>query len=150
MKNLQKIIFSFLLFAFLCACSAAPVLHDSNGNTVNFADYQGKWLIINYWATWCKPCYKEIPALNAFYAAHKDKDVVMFGVSYDQAPPEKLAGLIKQIGVQFPTLTSDPAAQLRVKEVDGLPTTLVFYPNGKLKQVLMGEQTQASLEKAIK
>jgi peroxiredoxin len=146
---LKKIIL-IILTIFLVACSATPPLHDNNGNAINFADYHGKWLIINYWATWCKPCYQEIPALNAFYAAHKNKDVVMFGVSYDQAPPEQVANLIKHMGVQFPTLTTDPAAQLGIKDVAGLPATFVVGTDGKLKQVLLGVQTQESLERAIK
>lgn len=145
-----KQLFFIVLFFSLTACSPTPKLHDSQGNEINFADYRGKWLLINYWATWCKPCYQEMSALNAFYATHKNKDVVMFGVSYDHAAPEKLPELIKQINARFPTLTTDPARQLRIKDVSGLPTTFLFGPNGQLKQILLGEQTQQTLEKAMK
>jgi len=119
------------------------------GNSVNFADYRGKWVLINYWANWCESCYNEMPALNAFYEAHKNINVLLFGVNYDQAQPPKLIQNIQNIGAKFPTLTIDPKAQFGVDHINGLPTTLVIDPNGKLKTILLGEQTKESLEEAV-
>lgn len=151
MRALRQILGFITLSITLAACSApAPKLQDSNGNTVRFADYHGKWLVINYWAVWCKPCFEEMPQLNAFYRAHKDKDVVMFGVSYDPTTTEQLPTLIKRMGVQFPVLTTNPAQELGLADVPGLPATFVFGPDGKLKHTLLGDQTVKTLEAAMK
>jgi len=140
----------FVFFCLLLTGCSQPVLHDSNGNTVRFSDYRGKWIVLNYWATWCKPCYREVPDINAFYRAHYNKDAVVFGVSYDHAPVDQLNQLAKKIGAEFPTLTTDPAKQLGVNHVPGLPATFIIGPDGKLKKMLLGEQTQQSIEEIMK
>jgi thiol-disulfide isomerase/thioredoxin len=138
--------FYLLLFFLITACSQQPVFHDVNGNAIKFTDYRGKWVVINYWATWCQPCYKEIPELNNFYRAHHDQDVMMFGVNYDYAPVDQLPSLIKLIGAKFPILTNDPAKELGIKHLSGLPATAIIDPDGKVKEVLFGVQTQSGLE----
>ncbi len=137
-----------LLLIALAGCSQQPVFHDSDGNAIRFADYKGQWIVINYWATWCKPCFKEMPELNKFYAAH-NKNVVMFGVNYDYVSNDQLPALIKRIDAKFPTLTSDPAKALGVAHVSGLPATVIIDPAGRNQEILLGEQTQVSLEKAL-
>lgn len=134
------------LFIFLTACSQQPIFHDVNGNTVKFSDYRGKWVVINYWATWCKPCYQEIPELNNFYKTHNNQGVIMFGVNYDYVSAEQLPALIKRIGAKFPVLTSDPALSLGIKHLSGLPATILIAPDGKVKEILFGVQTQSGLE----
>ena len=67
-----------------------PLLRDINGHSFHFSDLRGKWVFINYWATWCGPCKKEIPQLNQFYESNKQKDVVVFGVNYDQVPSKEI------------------------------------------------------------
>jgi thiol-disulfide isomerase/thioredoxin len=142
MYFLKKIILLITLALLLAACSAQPASP--------LQDYRGKWVIINYWATWCKPCYQEIAELNAFYAAHQNKDVILLGVNYDHASPEQLPKLIKQIGAKFPMLSIDPAQQLGIKEIAALPTTYLIGPDGKVKKVLLGEQTRKGLEAALR
>lgn len=134
-----------LLFIFLIGCSQQGY-HDLNGNTVKFSDYHGKWIVINYWASWCKPCSQEIPELNNFYAANKGKNMVMFGVNYDYAPVDKLPEIVQRMGVKFPTLTTDPAKEFGIKHLTGLPATVLIAPNGELKEILYGVQTQSGLE----
>jgi len=127
--------------------NSTPQLSDLAGNKINLADYHGKWVIINYWASWCKPCFKEIPQINKFYNAHKD-DVVVLGVSYDQASGKDLQQIVKKMDIQFPTLNQDPRKQFGIDQIKGLPVTFVVGPDGKLKKTLYGEQTQRSLEVA--
>lgn len=135
---------------FACTKSNANVWEDTDGHTVRLADYHGKWVFINYWASWCGACAAEVPELNMFYLAHKDKDAMVYGVNYDHAPASELPMLAQRMGVMFPILINDPASQFGINSIPAIPVTLLITPNGKLQTVLVGEQTQQSLEDAMK
>ena len=57
------------------------LLEDIQGNTHRLEDYRGKWVLVNFWATWCPPCLSEIPQLNSLHNAHKDKDLFLFSIN---------------------------------------------------------------------
>jgi len=126
-----------------------PVFHDAAGSDFKFADYRGKWIVVNYWASWCKPCIKEIPELNAFYQAHRDFDAIVVGVNFDHVPPQQLSMIIQEMGVTFPTLREDPSKMLGIKSLPGIPATYIISPIGKIKTHLFGIQTRESLEREI-
>ena len=121
---------------------------DTQGNSGHLSDLKGKWVLINYWAVWCKPCIKEIPELNRFAQQHSDS-VALFGVNFDEAEGQTLRDSIAKLGIQFPVLTDDPSAALGVARPSVLPTTLVINPQGTLEQTLHGPQTDAGLSKII-
>jgi peroxiredoxin len=139
-----------LLSISLVGCTRSTVTtKDSNGNVINFADYRGKWIVLNYWASWCKPCKTEIPELNAFYSGHKDLDAVVLGVNYDQVDITQLQQLVKQFVINYPVLSTDPGPALGITSVPGIPASFLINPEGKLVKTLYGEQTQIELEKAM-
>jgi thiol-disulfide isomerase/thioredoxin len=115
---------------------------------ITLESLKGKWVVLNYWASWCKPCYKEIPALNAFAKKYRDKVVVM-GISYDQLEPDQLPALVKKMKIEFTTLKYDPSAEVGIGHVPGLPATYLLNPEGKLVKTLLGEQTEESLARQI-
>ena len=141
----------FLLFAllFLSACSGPPIwFKDLDGNAMRLSDFQGKWVVINYWGSWCKPCWEEIPALNDFYRAHKGK-VIVLGVNKGD-PPNQLRAIVKKMGIEFPVLTSDPGLVSGYPIPTVFPATYVVPPSGDLQpDILPGPQTRESLERAI-
>ena len=145
----MKNILVMLLVILLSACSHGPELQDAKGHRVRFSDYEGKFIVVNYWASWCKPCYEEVPELNAFYKKHQGVDVMMFGVNYDLGGNTSLRDAEKKVGVKYPTLAGDPTEKLGIDNVPGLPTTYVFNFRGKLIKRLLGKQTVRSLEDAI-
>ena len=108
--------------------------------------YLGQWVVINYWAKWCKPCIEEIPELNTFDQRYAN--VVVLGVNYDGASGEELAQQLEQLNIEFPTLSRDPYADLQIARPAVLPTTLIINPQGKLSQTLLGPQTLATLAAA--
>ncbi len=148
-----------LLFLVSCDFSNSTVVDDNRGKALititgepwRFSDYKGKWIVVNYWASWCKPCITEVPELDAFYQAHKDKDAIVLGVNYDFATAEETALLAEKYGMTYPVLTSDhdPREQLSIEPVMVLPTTFIINPEGKVVATLMGEQTQQSLEREM-
>ncbi len=132
---------------FIVACSE-PDFTDHRGNSGNFDALGGRWMIINYWATWCKPCIEEIPELNHFAKENADK-VALFGVEFDQSQGQKLQENIAKLNIEFPVLLNDPAVMLGFKKPMALPTTFVFNPEGELHVALKGPQTSATLLAAI-
>ena len=136
------------LISLLLACSQPADFHDTNGNAYRFEDMKGSWVVINYWAEWCAPCVKEIPELAALGDNHED--IVVFGVNYDQPDPETMAAQIAKLKVTFPTFDHDPYQRFGIEKPEVLPTTLILAPDGSLKDVLVGPQTEESLLEEIR
>ena len=143
-----KYCLTLLLALFLVACSQQPDSHDSQGNPIRLSDYKGKWVIINYWATWCKPCLTEIPALNNLYQQNKNK-VVVLGVSYDKLSHTEINKVVTQFSIRYPMLSTFPIQKIGVKNVSVLPTTFIITPQGQLAKTLKGPQTKKQFAKAI-
>lgn len=133
----------------LAGCDRGPSYSDLDGNQIRLSQYKGQWLVINYWASWCKSCGEEIPELNAFYHAHKNQGVKLIGVNYDLTPVDKLKQLVAKFHIEFPVLTSDPAKEIGIDNVPGLPSTYIVGPDGKLVKRLFGVQTKKTLEDAL-
>ena len=158
---MYKLIISLIFIFSLVACDSKPIstVDDSRGEKIvditekpwRFADYQGQWIIVNYWASWCKPCITEVPELEAFYKSHLNKDAIVLGVNFDFYNKEDTIALAKKYGMTYPVLTSenDPRAQLGVEPIMVLPTTFIINPEGQVVHKLIGEQTQAGLEKRM-
>jgi len=132
-----------LLLALLLLAACGPA--GTPGNELRLDQLSGQWVVINYWAIWCTPCRQEIPELNALDALEQ---VTVLGVNYDDASGEELQDQLDSLGIAFPTLARDPAAQLGVARPVVLPTTLVLDPGGRLRETLVGPQTLASLAAA--
>ncbi len=109
-------------------------------------DLRGQWVVINYWAQWCKPCIEEIPELNTLDSEYPD--VTVLGVNYDGATGEELEQQRQQLGVSFASLEQDPAEQLGQSRPMVLPTTFIVNPQGELVETLIGPQTLESLVQA--
>lgn len=133
----------------LGACDRGDVVELADGRVVKFDDWNGRWLIINYWAEWCAPCRKEIPELNLL---HSERDVTgaqVLGVNYDGLSGAALADLVAEMGIEFPVLVADPRARWAVQQPAVLPSTLIVNPRGELTRVLVGPQHYEDLIEAI-
>ena len=89
---------------------AAPdfSITDLHGNTLNLAAYKGKVLIINFWATWCPPCRREIPDFIAAYKELKDKGLEIIGVSVDEMTAPALLDWTRKTGINYPIALATP------------------------------------------
>ena len=126
---------------FLAACNRQAAPPDTK-----LEDLRGQWVVINYWAEWCKPCITEIPELNAL---DRDYDkVTVLGVNYDGVAGAQLEQQRQQLGIEFAILKQDPAAQLEIPRPVVLPTTIVLDPAGAVAATLVGPQTEESLAAA--
>ena len=115
--------------------------------TIEMADFRNEWLVVNYWASWCKPCIKEIPELNKLHQSRKDITVV--GVNYDGMSGEELAIESSKLGINFPNLLSDPSSALETSRPIVLPTTMIVDKKLKLRDKLIGPQTLESISFSI-
>ncbi len=131
------------LVIFLTACAKVDFV-DAEGKGYSLADLQGKYLFVNYWATWCAPCIKEIPELNTLNEEHSDQ-LLILGVDFDQVQGEELKKEIAKMKITFPVFATEPSKLLGVEIPQVLPTTYVFDRDGNLKATLVGPQTEETL-----
>lgn len=140
------------ILALLCCLALAgcskPDYHTLDGDSGRFEDLRGRWVLINYWAEWCKPCIEELPELAAFSREHAGQAVV-FAVNFDGPEETLLRQQASKLQIELPVLLDDPAPRLGYERPQALPSTYVFDPDGRLQQVLQGAQTRASLRAAI-
>jgi thiol-disulfide isomerase/thioredoxin len=121
----------------------------ADGSATQFSHWDGRWILVNYWAEWCAPCRKEIPELNRLHAERNASGVVVVGVNYDGLTGEKLRTLVDEMEIRFPVLVDDPRLRWNAEQPSVLPTTLVIGPDGQLKDVLVGPHTYESFSRAM-
>lgn len=135
----------FAAMVALAGCSKIE-LERNEGAPLVWSELRGQWVLVNYWAEWCKPCLKEIPELNAL---SQNPAITVLGVNFDGIVDAELRQLGERMGIGFDLLNQDPGPQFGWQTPIALPATLVINPQGELQQVLFGEQTQASIRAAI-
>ena len=121
-------------------------LQTLDGEMVKLSDFEGKKVILNFWATWCKPCREEMPDLQSIYA-QRDDDVVILAVNMDAQNDVK--GFIDSYSVTFPVLLDEEDEVADTYQIISLPTTYFIDEDGKIVQKHLGQITYEQLEEMI-
>ena len=121
---------------------------DTEGKTHSLAAYKGKWVLINYWATWCPPCLEEIPDLIALHDDKKN-NLVVIGVAVDYRSQKQVTDFADGLLVSYPIVLGTPKVINQIAPVQGLPTTYLFNPEGKMVAQQTGAITRKSVEDFI-
>ena len=148
----MRLLNSVLLLTLLVAANAALAdfkLRDLNGHEQSLAEYRGKWVVVNYWATWCPPCLEEIPELILFYDKHKDKDAVVLGMNFEDVEKSALEHFVDENMISYPVVpkVDDKAA---IGPIPGLPTTYLVAPDGRIVARRVGGVTADGIEKFMR
>lgn len=152
MKNKKMLIILLTLLNIFFVSNANAIkftLTDVNGKIHTQEDYKGKFLIVNYWATWCPPCLVEIPAFVKFREKHKDK-VEILGLNYQDISPKRLESFIESHFINYPVFPSIIENDFKqFDEVRAMPTTIIYGKDGGIIEKFLGELNFQDLEKAI-
>jgi thiol-disulfide isomerase/thioredoxin len=125
------------------------VLNDHNNVPVKMADYKGKVVILNFWATWCGPCKQEIPAFVELYDRYKDKGLVIVGVSIDDTV-EQLRPFMKEWRMQYPVLQMNEAIETAYGPFYGVPMTFFIARDGTICRKHIGPASKEQFEREIR
>ncbi len=128
--------------------AAAFDLTDTQGRHHRLADYQGRWVVLNFWATWCVPCIQEIPEIAAFQREHPR--VVVIGVAVDGEDAAKVRKFAQKTGHDYPLVVGDDGVEKQLGEQRALPTTRIYDPAGKVVYDRPGRINRKSLEDATR
>ena len=142
------ILFCLLLSLPTAAQAKGFTFTDHTGKKLALADYKGKWVLINFWATWCPPCLKEIPDLVSLYESRKD--VMVIGIAMDYSDPKTVLKYVKSMSISYPIVLGDRKIAAQIGPLSMLPTTYVFDPAGNPAVYKVGLVTRESLEEFMR
>jgi len=152
MNRLVSLLFLALAAGAAMAVTAtkpALVVVTLDGGSFDLSKQSGKWVIVNYWATWCSPCLKELPDISGYVAAHKDK-VAAIGLDFEDADKADIEKFLKTHPLSYPVAQVD--IDNPPKDFDtpkGLPNTYIIAPDGRVAKAFMGPITAKDLDAAI-
>jgi thiol-disulfide isomerase/thioredoxin len=119
-------------------------LKDSEGVKYKLATQKGKWVVVNFWAPWCPPCLAELPELNSLQQQHKD--VLVIGVSVQYKKKQEVTDMVRNLSVNYPIVFGDEDTAADFGGIEGLPTTFIYSPDGKLVAKQDGPVSQQGIE----
>ena len=149
-RGLQQVLLVVLAF-FVAPLSSAVDFRvtDTQSMTHTLAANKGKWVLVNFWATWCPPCLEEIPDFSALYNARKNRDLMIIGVAVDYDDANQVSAFAKKLNVSYPIVMGDENNTQQFGKVSALPVSLLYDRKGKLALRRIGPLTRAEIEKLI-
>ena len=125
-------------------------LPDLEGNSLTLSDFKGRVIILNFWATWCPPCRREIPDFVELYEKYKDEGLVIIGVSLDRGDSRSVKQFSKNYKINYPIVLGNVTVTQDYGGVRAIPTTFIIDRKGNVKEKYVGYQPRATFENAVK
>ena len=149
MQLMRLLLAACLLLATVNVAASEFVFRDMQGSAQRLSDYKGKWVLLNFWATWCPPCLEEIPDLVEMHNARKDKDFVVIGIAMSSSSDSVIA-FTRQMEISYPIVLGNDRIAAQIGRVDALPTSYLYDPTGKLVSYQSGMVTRDAIESYIR
>ena len=121
---------------------AAPefTLNNLSGERVKLEQFRGDYVLLNFWATWCLPCVKEMPSMERLQQNFKDRGIQVVAISLDKEPKEKVAAFVDQLSLTFPILLDPDGIVSGPYGASALPSTFILNPDGRVIAAAKGER----------
>jgi cytochrome c biogenesis protein CcmG/thiol:disulfide interchange protein DsbE len=130
------------------AAPASPLPHLEGGGSGSLADYRGRWVLVNFWASWCVPCREEAPALEKFQRRHGDADFTVLGVDSRDLSGDGRA-FVRRFGLSYPQLRDGDGASAHDFGTTGVPENFLVDPRGKVRLLLRGPVSEEYLDDEV-
>lgn len=125
-------------------------LKDMDGKTVGSADFKGKVVILDFWATWCGPCRAEIPNFIALQKQYAKQGLVVIGASVDEGGADVVKPFARKLGINYPVVLADEKTQQAFGGIEAVPTTFIIDREGRIVKEHMGFADKDEFENEIK
>lgn len=131
-------------------------LTTPSGEKIHLADFRGKVIILDFWATWCPPCQEGIPHLNQLYREYRKDGLVVIGISLDRGGPEEVRRFLDQKGVEYINVMGNEevfqaySGLPGLGKIQGIPTAFIVDREGRVHKKFVGLTPKQTLEAAIK
>lgn len=122
---------------------------DLDGRRFTATNFPGHIIVVNFWATWCPPCVRELPELAAFFRAHAGQGVTVIGASIDEPPEPALRNYLKRSPPPYPVVVANPPARDAFGGVSQIPETWVIDRQGRVAARYLGPISALELDRAI-
>ena len=146
MKRAAFLIIALFMLASHAMASNAWSLTDASGKPIDLAAYKGKWVLVNFWATWCPPCLEEIPDLESLY---KEGKLVVIGIAMNYKSPSEVLDFARKQGITYPVVLGNEDTASQFGDLDSLPTSFLYSPDGRLAGEHAGMLSKQNLLSAL-
>jgi thiol-disulfide isomerase/thioredoxin len=124
---------------------------DLQGGQISSADLRGKVVLIDFWATWCQPCKKEMPGYQKLLDRYSPQGFVVIGFKFDtMQDTEDPVRFARKIGVHYPLALASDELKAKFGGIEGLPTTMLYDRSGVLREKIIGFEYTSTVEEELK